>query len=1139
MADIFCDKERMTRERYANTVREVLAESYDILRHSISALPALQDGEEAEHRGLAPEREAAERRKVGLMEPSPCASHSAQRPREDALLRNFQIPRKNKEQKALFQYLAPESREFEDIMRILNTSYLEPASVGTFAYTKARLVHSELLDKGFCEKRRELKTEGRTDCQLQESYRFLLTDGSKLPDICDKGLHVGHSRVERLGNPALGVCLSRYSDLLQINPFDVGASGEVIIFKVIKGKVKDIFQKKSKRPPDPTPGFDCHVSKKASSVTSLLSYRAFEITQQYFYEYNFDVIRPVPRHVCPYAVVSFLFKGRQVAPTPPKPAAPLRFISRSSEASAVRSRYTVWRGRLQNRGQLVSEVSLCSSCRAFLPVKLPETLEMDTAMTLDQVKQKIPTVLLSLNTYGNKSEVMQSRLYCSLFEVEGKEKGTLTGLMMALEREAMVLVKPVIDSGFLLLLSSAQMVHPEGRCGGWVWQLQALFIFQESRGVTRLSAALLEQQARGSEVMGGVQAFLPALQYAEVKLRSCSPANMAAAAGRLAGRFLSRPGGERPLEPVPPAPSRVHSLAPRLHAYLHRPATYGLPVRHALRMLRARPRTAPPAGTPGPGPSQGQYDPTMMTKLLNIIKTCKKNRGGPGGQPGAGPGAQPRNGQHIGPGKEEEWPSGCGLKRKCEDESTETPAKHLRRDWESSTVRDTGQMWGRCGEKGALVYLPKWRPRSCTVMVSSPQEYLRALGKEECDPEAFLQRPGGTDRLLVVMENQDIATHLHKVPGLVALKRQGVRVSFVGVDGLGDLQNCSYDELLASGGFLVPDEFLLRPDFITHERLQTLLTSLEGRSSPENTWCWKIHCKTRKKLKELGRSSSEALGLVNLLFTYQKRHLVEFLPYHHCDASDRRAPDLPCLIHLQAQNTHYRHTVFLTERRAEMFPGYSDNGIVIANIDDVTNRFEALVGTCGRRAEPQVSTPPAERHPPPPPQRFQPPPPLPEDLHPPLPASRNSHPPPPPPSEFNPPPPPAEFCPPPPPPAEFYPPPPPLAEFNPPPPPPSEFNPPPPPLQKFYPPLPCLEDFWPPLPVLEYGAPSPPAQLVPAPSVPAPSVAAEPQSADALQDLDALRLAISQFKASRLEELELGGAATFDPYHSFLSPPSL
>lgn len=32
----------------------------------------------------------------------------------------------------------------------------------------------------------------------------------------------------------LGVYLSRYSDLLQANPFTPGASGEILIFKVMK-----------------------------------------------------------------------------------------------------------------------------------------------------------------------------------------------------------------------------------------------------------------------------------------------------------------------------------------------------------------------------------------------------------------------------------------------------------------------------------------------------------------------------------------------------------------------------------------------------------------------------------------------------------------------------------------------------------------------------------------------------------------------------------------------------------------------------------------------------------------------------------------------------------------------------------------
>ena len=106
MAGISCEKEKMTRERYANSVREVLAEGYDILKpYSMSAVPADQDGEAAEHRGLASEREAAGWRKVGLLDPSACASHSAQRPAEDALLRHFQIPRKNKEQKGCYPLL--------------------------------------------------------------------------------------------------------------------------------------------------------------------------------------------------------------------------------------------------------------------------------------------------------------------------------------------------------------------------------------------------------------------------------------------------------------------------------------------------------------------------------------------------------------------------------------------------------------------------------------------------------------------------------------------------------------------------------------------------------------------------------------------------------------------------------------------------------------------------------------------------------------------------------------------------------------------------------------------------------------------------------------------------------------------------
>lgn len=48
---------------------------------------------------------------------------------------------------ALFQPVAVGSREFEDVLKILHSSYLEPSSVSSFNYKRASLVHSELLEK--------------------------------------------------------------------------------------------------------------------------------------------------------------------------------------------------------------------------------------------------------------------------------------------------------------------------------------------------------------------------------------------------------------------------------------------------------------------------------------------------------------------------------------------------------------------------------------------------------------------------------------------------------------------------------------------------------------------------------------------------------------------------------------------------------------------------------------------------------------------------------------------------------------------------------------------------------------------------------------------------------------------------------
>lgn len=72
-------------------------------------------------------------------------------------------------------------REFkQDILKILNTNCLEPSSSANFTYMKARLVHNERLEREYGEKRKEMRSEGRVEKELADSYAFLLLESSQV-----------------------------------------------------------------------------------------------------------------------------------------------------------------------------------------------------------------------------------------------------------------------------------------------------------------------------------------------------------------------------------------------------------------------------------------------------------------------------------------------------------------------------------------------------------------------------------------------------------------------------------------------------------------------------------------------------------------------------------------------------------------------------------------------------------------------------------------------------------------------------------------------------------------------------------------------------------------------------------------------
>uniref|UniRef100_A0A674N3Y6 Transcription activation suppressor b n=1 Tax=Takifugu rubripes TaxID=31033 RepID=A0A674N3Y6_TAKRU len=1125
--------------------------------------------------GVMPEQEGTERRRSVQVDPRTVSGSllPGQRP-------SFQIPRKTRERKGLYNFLPPDSREFEDLVKIVSSCYLDSSSRGTFTYCKARLIRNELLEKEFIEKRREMKQEGRTEQELSESFYskglFLLWR-LQLQWICEKGLAVGHSRITTLGNPSVGVYLSKYSDLLQINPFEVGSYGDMIVFKVMRVRLGSVLNM-PKNAIEPSPKFDSHVSKSANRVTSPLSYRAFELTQQYFFEFAFDEIKARPRHLCPYAVVSFQYKGKEST------------LKEAVDGFAGKSCYTVWSGPLVNKGQELFPICLRSSARPYLPFKLPEKLEVTQGMQLEQVKRKIPSVLFSWDTYSASREVMKCGMSCSLFEVvDGKGKptsGSLAALVNKLERDRMVLVKSLYDRGFLFLLSSTQMVESKGSA--------ELFLIFSCRLNTYP---------------------LPWVKFSLLKVKY----------KKVAVCFVERWGRLEKMRPfilpdykytmddrtsplqIPRPKFNMDSV---LRAYIHNPASYILPLNKVKENIE-RLRNPVPAPTPAPAPveyspvsdwggsdrgdrlpdrfqtesqpqpppklrlSQNEYDKDKMKQLLKLIQQHKKalvkDPGKDRGEDGAWDtnilkrkyegdekggankhkrldplcnGESSRGGAHELESKSEpapapevltasdghpepKMPAGVEVKKVaapstlatiedvpsrpsisldtilnqevysltsdiknimqthhisyasqlphrltprhgwlpnscfsgfvvpyvspvpchghvktlCEKmdrlipplstssgvtspgppltaSSLATPpstpnqsskakpellvsksascshsgkmapvkeTKSTKAKTEAPPAESGGEIYSASGSGSGLLagsLIGQLKPEVFSSLVEifkdvtkntvkfyiysgdeweesdvckDIKEYLKSLGNSECSPQTFLENSSSLDKLLIIIRNEDIAAHVHKIPALVSLKKLP-SVSFAGVDSLDDVKNHTYNELFVSGGFIVSDEFVLNPDLITQERLQGLLKFLEEQSTPEHPWHWKVHCKSQKKLKELGRLNTNAMGLLNLLTAYQKKHLVEFLPYHECDTQSRQAPDLECLIKLQAQHTQQRHLIFLTERPFEMFLQYSRNGIVIGSIDDVMSGFHSLIGSINQN---ELPTPPS------------------------------------------------------------------------------------------------------------------------------------------------------------------------------------
>ncbi|XP_048360368.1 testis-expressed protein 15 [Sphaerodactylus townsendi] len=176
-------------------------------------------------------------------------------------------------------------------------------------FDKIEIVHNKDLEEEFVTKRTKMREQGRMDKELPS---FLVASKEEVLKICQSGLRTSNSIkkqlhiMSELGNPQLGVYLFRHVDIaLKYASKNSVPIENIIIFRVLLGKVKKINPPKGKKkvPLDPTPNYDCHVSRIHTSLKDSIEDQAIG-SLVYFYEYS-ELSKPVdkPRQCLPHAVV--------------------------------------------------------------------------------------------------------------------------------------------------------------------------------------------------------------------------------------------------------------------------------------------------------------------------------------------------------------------------------------------------------------------------------------------------------------------------------------------------------------------------------------------------------------------------------------------------------------------------------------------------------------------------------------------------------------------------------------------------------------------------------------------------------------------------------------------------------------------
>lgn len=492
--------------------------------------------------------------------------------------------------KGLLEPVTPGSVTFESsILAPLQSNYLYEESKEYFTYHSAHLIVNRALCSRYSDFCAEKRANGYSNEQLEESFGFLLCDDeSRVIRLAETGLNVGQSTCTTLGDCSKGVYISKYSDCLDLKRWYDGKKGFIVLFKLTKGRIKEVTENYTQNFTPPSAGFDCHVSEQIRAVCATTSsFLAFERTQYYMYELldGGSKVDPCPRHVCPFATVAFSYG---------KPTISLK-EKRQEKASF---QYQPWRGQLQI-GSISYNISMQSSNGAMFPANLPKTIEISRAVSVSELKKTLPQTIFETSLLG---EVPLDGRWFSLYDVMSLEaKPDLSLLTQELKSKDMALVVCLKDNGILVFLHSSNFLSYEGVGAEKACSLQGMFIFPDTRSVPRETKISCKKKTPSAEVLQ----VLPALNYAESEMEKC-PLKQQEEPLVLLERHLqnfaalilpglpSSPGREASMFPdqydVPNgfsliAPKWTAEAGDRLKSYLEKPRSFEISLSRVLALL--------------------------------------------------------------------------------------------------------------------------------------------------------------------------------------------------------------------------------------------------------------------------------------------------------------------------------------------------------------------------------------------------------------------------------------------------------------------------------------------------------------------------------------------------------------------------